>query len=71
MCYRAYKDYANIVKIVINNVISAIKGNASMLSLQDINDYLAKYTTVLKVGTARTVSLNLYSALTLSYKNSF
>jgi hypothetical protein len=31
---------------VIDNVILAIKINASMLSIQDIHDHLAKYTAV-------------------------
>jgi regulator of PEP synthase PpsR (kinase-PPPase family) len=43
---------ADVVKILIDNVILAIKVNASMLSVQDIHDSLAKYT-------ARSTALNL------------
>jgi hypothetical protein len=35
-----------MVKVLIDNVILAIKINASMLSIQDIHDRLAKYTTI-------------------------
>jgi phage FluMu gp28-like protein len=40
------KTNAYIVKVLIDNVMRAIKINASMLSVQDIHDHLAKYTTV-------------------------
>jgi hypothetical protein len=35
-----------MVKVLIDNVILVIKINASMLSLQDIHEQLAKYTTI-------------------------
>jgi hypothetical protein len=35
-----------MVKVLIDNVILAIKINASMLSAQDIHDHLAEYTTI-------------------------
>jgi hypothetical protein len=35
-----------MVKVLIDNVIIAMKMNASMLSIQDIHDNLAKNTTI-------------------------
>jgi hypothetical protein len=35
-----------MVKVVIDNAILEMKIYASMLSAQDIHDYLAKYTTI-------------------------
>jgi regulator of PEP synthase PpsR (kinase-PPPase family) len=40
------KTNADMVKVLIDNVILAIKMNASMLSVQDIHDHLATYTTI-------------------------
>jgi hypothetical protein len=37
-----------MVKILIDNVILAIKVNTSMLSIQNIHDQLAKYTAIPK-----------------------
>jgi hypothetical protein len=40
------KANADMVKVLIGNVILAMKINASILSVQDIHDHLAKYTTI-------------------------
>jgi hypothetical protein len=40
------KINADLIKVLIDNVILAIKINTSMLSIQDIHDHLAKYTTI-------------------------
>jgi hypothetical protein len=37
---------ANVVKVLIDNVILAIKMSASILSVQEIHDHLAKHTTI-------------------------
>jgi hypothetical protein len=44
--YRAQETNADMVKVVINNVILAIKVNTSMLSVQNIHGHLAKYRTI-------------------------
>ena len=40
------KSKSDMVKVWIDNVILAIKMNASMLSVQDIHDHVAKYVTI-------------------------
>jgi hypothetical protein len=53
-------------KVLVDNVILEIKVNASMLSVQDIPDHLAKYTTIPESWCSKNYALNLWSALTLS-----
>jgi hypothetical protein len=44
--YRAQRTNADVEKDLIDNVFLAIKTNAFMLSVQDVYDHLAKYSTV-------------------------
>jgi hypothetical protein len=55
-----------MVKVLIDNVIIAKRINASMLSVHDIDDHLAKYTTIIESRRSKITPLILQIALTLS-----
>jgi hypothetical protein len=53
-----------VVKAVTDNVILAIKINASILSVQDIHDHLAKYTTIPESWHSNNYAFEFVGALT-------
>lgn len=58
------KSNKNDTKILIDNVILAIKINTSMSSVQEIHEHMEKYLFP-KVGAARIMHSNLFNALIL------
>ena len=47
------------VKVLIDNILLAIKMNASMLSAQQIHDHMAKYVSIPESWQSKTMPLNL------------
>jgi hypothetical protein len=59
------RSNSDIVKVLIDNVTLSIKINASMLSIQDIHDHVAKYT-IPESWRNKNYIFDLTSALTAS-----
>ena len=60
-----------MVKVLIDNVVLAIKMNASMLSVQDIHDHVAKYVTILENWRSKNYAFEFVECIDFVVKSQF